>query len=89
MRKRRFLWIVALGVVFLLLFPYPVCAYIDPGTTSSIFAILAPFITIFLVSLGFLVRPFRRFFTSILTKRRGKTKTESPAGKSNQSLVNH
>ena len=79
MQKRKLLWIVALAVVFSLLFPRPAYAYIDPGTTGSIFAILAPFIAIFLAFLGFLIRPFRRFFISIVAKLRGKPGAESLA----------
>ena len=79
MQKHKLLWIVALAVVSLLLFPRPAYAYIDPGTTGSIFAILAPFIAIFLAFLGFLIRPFRRFFTSIVAKLRGKPEAKSLA----------
>jgi hypothetical protein len=78
MQKRKLLWIVALAVVFPLLFPHPAYAYIDPGTTGSIFAILAPFIALLLAFLGFLFRPFRRFFTSIIAKMRGNPGVESP-----------
>jgi hypothetical protein len=37
----------------------------------------APFIALFLVFLGFLTRPFRRFVAFIITKLRGGTKAES------------
>jgi hypothetical protein len=79
MQKRKLLWIVALAVVFPLLFPRPAYAYIDPGTTGSIFAILAPFIAILLAFLGFLIRPFRRFFVSIIARLRGNPEAKSLA----------
>ncbi len=79
MQKYRLLWVVVLTCLAFLFLPSPAYAYIDPGTTGSIFAMLAPFIAIFLALLGFLIRPFRRFFASMFTRlRRGPT-TESPA----------
>ena len=77
MRKHRLLWIVVLTVVLLLLLPHPAYAYIDPGTSGSIFAVLAPLIAIFLAFLGFLIRPFRRFVASIVAKFRGTPRAES------------
>ncbi|MFC1980590.1 hypothetical protein ACFLVS_07145, partial [Chloroflexota bacterium] len=72
MQKQGLLWIVVLVVVFFLSFPCPAYAYMDPGTTGSIFAMFAPFIAIFLAFLGFLIRPFRRFIASTFTRlRRG------------------
>ncbi|MFC1869967.1 hypothetical protein ACFLYE_01700 [Chloroflexota bacterium] len=79
MRKQKLLWIPGLTVVLLILFPHPAYAYIDPGTTGNIFAMLAPLIAIFLAFLGFLIRPFREFFTSIVTKLRGGSGAESVA----------
>lgn len=81
MQKYRLSWLVVLSLVVLLSFPRPVYAYMDPGTTGSIFAMLAPFFAIFLTFLGFLIRPFRRFFASIPTKLRGGTKAKSLTGK--------
>ena len=78
MRKHRLLWIVVIAVLFSLLIPRPTYAYIDPGTTGSIFAILAPFIVLILAFLGFLIRPFRRFFASIVAKLHGDSRVESP-----------
>jgi hypothetical protein len=77
MQKQRLLWIVALAGVLLLLLPRPAHAYMDPGTTGSIFALLAPFFTVFLAFLGFLIRPIRRFFASIITKVLGGSRAES------------
>lgn len=71
-----FLWIV--GV--LLLFPSPVYAYVDPGTTGPIFSMLAPFIAIIAGVIGFLLLPFKRFFKAILTRILGKSEDESAAG---------
>ena len=79
MQKRRLLLIVVLAAAILVLIPHPAYAYIDPGTTGSIFAIFAPFIALFLAFLGFLIRPFRRFFSSTLAKLRGGTRAESHA----------
>jgi len=74
MQKHKLLWVVVLTCLLFLFLPHPAHAYIDPGTTGSIFAMLAPFIAIFLAFLGFMIRPFRRFFASIITKlRRGST----------------
>ena len=70
MRKHRLLWIAALAVALLLSLARPAYAYIDPGTTGSVLAMIAPFIAVFLAFLGFLIRPFRRFFSSIFAKLR-------------------
>ena len=62
----------------------PVYAYIDPGTTGNVFAILAPFIALFIAFLGFVIRPFRLFFTSIINKFQGNPGAEPPAGEGQQ-----
>ena len=77
MRKHRLLWIAVLAAVLLLSIPRPAYAYMDPGTTGSIFVILAPFIAIFLAFVGFLIRPFRRLFASIVARVRGTPRAES------------
>ena len=79
MKKHRLLWMVVLAIALILLLPRPAYAYIDPGTTGSIFAMLAPFIAIFLAFLGFLIRPIRRFFVSLVAKLRGSPGTGSLA----------
>ena len=79
MKKNRLLWIVVLSVILSLSHTRPVYAYIDPGTTGSVFAMLAPFFAIFLAFLGFLIRPFRMFFISLFAKLRGNPEAESPA----------
>jgi hypothetical protein len=79
MRKHRLLWIAVLAAVLLLSIPRPAYAYMDPGTTGSIFVILAPFIAIFLAFVGFLIRPFRRLFASIVARVRGGRRVESIA----------
>lgn len=73
MHKNRLIWTVILSVSLSLSFTYPVYAYIDPGTTGSIFAMLAPFIAILLAFLGFLIRPFRMFFISLFYRLRGSS----------------
>ena len=77
MNKHRLTRIVVLVIAFLLLFPARAYAYMDPGTTGSIFAMLAPFIAIFLTFLGFIIRPFRRFFSSIISRFRRGNRVES------------
>ena len=79
MNKHRLMRIVVLAIALLLLFPARAYAYMDPGTTGSIFAMLAPFIAIFLTFLGFIIRPFRRFFSSIIARVRGRNRAESDA----------
>jgi hypothetical protein len=64
-------------ILILLLFSYKSYGYIDPGTTSAIFGILAPLLSILLIILGFLIRPFRRFFRFVIDKFRGSTKSKT------------
>ena len=54
----------------------PALAYIDPGTTQSLFAILAPVIALFGAFLGYVLWPFRYMVLRIFRKH--KT-TEEPA----------
>ena len=86
MRKHRLLWIVVLTAVLLLLLPHPAYAYIDPGTSGSIFALLAPFVAIFLAFLGFMIRPFRRLFASIVARVRGGSRAEFLASNEQSAL---
>ena len=79
MPKRRILWIIILSIVLSLSVTHPVYAYIDPGTTGSMFAMLAPFIAIILAFLGFMIRPFRMFFISLFARLRGNPTTDSEA----------
>ena len=87
MPKRRLLWIVLLAVLLSLSLTRPAYAYIDPGTTGSIFAMLAPFIAIFLAFLGFLIRPIRVFFISIFARLRGNKGADSPASEEQSESV--
>jgi len=88
MKKCRLLWIVVLDVAALIWLPHPVYAYLDPGTTGSIFAWLAPVIVIFVGFLGLLlrpvrvllIRPFARFFDFIHAKLLGGPMAESDTG---------
>lgn len=50
---------VALLLMFVLV-PRWAYAYIDPGTTQSLFAVLAPLIAIFGLFVGYLLWPFRK-----------------------------
>lgn len=63
--------IAAQFLLLSLLFSRNAYAYIDPGTTSSVFAMLAPLLSMFLVFLGFLFRPFKRVFRFLIDKFRG------------------
>jgi len=44
--------------------------YIDPGTTSSMFALLAPLVSVFALFLGYALWPFRKVLWSILRKKK-------------------
>ncbi len=79
MKKHNVAVMVVLVLILLLLFPRPAYAYMDPGTTGSVLAMLAPFIAIFLAFLGFLIRPVKRFVVSMFTKLRGGPRAESLA----------
>ena len=48
--------------------PSPALAYIDPGTTSSLFAFLAPLVALLGVFLGYLLWPFRKLFLRLFRK---------------------
>ena len=80
MRKNRLSGIAVLVLATLLLLPHPAYAYIDPGTTGSVFAVLAPFIALFGAFLAFLIRPFRRFVSSLIAKFRRDYGTEPLSG---------
>lgn len=73
MKRRRMLGIAVLTAVLQLLYAYPAQAYIDIGTTGSMFAVLAPFAAVGLAFLGFLIRPFRVFIMSLVARFRGDT----------------
>ena len=79
MNKHRLMRIGVMVMALMLLFPAHAYAYMDPGTTGSIFAMLAPFIAIFLTFLGFIIRPFRRFFSSIIARLRGRNRAKADA----------
>jgi CBS domain containing-hemolysin-like protein len=50
--------------------------YIDPGTTSTIFSILAPLFAMLLAFLVFLIRPFVRLFNFVINRFRGSSKQD-------------
>lgn len=69
--------------IILVLFCEPGFAYIDPRTTSPVIGVLAPSLLILLVFLGlvlfflgFLFRPFRKFFRLLFNKIRGRSDSE-------------
>lgn len=76
--------ILVLFLIILVLFCEPVFAYIDPKTTSPVLGVVAPsllillvFLGLVLLFLGFLFRPFRRFFRFIFNKVSGRSDSES------------
>ncbi|HUT36210.1 MAG TPA: hypothetical protein VNE39_22165 [Planctomycetota bacterium] len=46
-------------------------AYVDPATTTSLFAILAPILAMLGIFLGFLVWPFRKALGALFHKKKG------------------
>jgi hypothetical protein len=64
---------LALLLMFVLV-PGWAYAYIDPGTTQSLFAVLAPLIAIFGLFIGYLLWPFRKVLGSFF--RRGDTEDD-------------
>ena len=72
-----------LAIAASLLYPRSAYAYMDPGVTMPIFAILAPVFAMALAALAFMVRPFRRFIMSAINKLRGRPEDEE-AGTSEQ-----
>jgi len=81
MMKRKLSMTVILAVALLLMFPHATYAYIDPGTTGSAFAMLAPFAAVALAFLGLLIRPFRVLVASWAARLRGTDVTSTLAGK--------
>jgi len=72
--------ILVLFFIILVLFCEPVFAYIDPKTTSPVLGVAAPSLLILLIFmglilffLGFLFRPFRRFFRFLFDKVSGRS----------------
>ena len=80
MQKYKLFGVAALAILYLLTIPRPAYAYLDPGTTGSVFAFLGPLLAMFLGFLGFMIRPVRSFFASIITRLRGGSRAESPEG---------
>ncbi len=72
MSKLKLLGIAVLAIAASLLYPRSAYAYMDPGVTMPIFAILAPVFAIVLAALAFMLRPFRRFIMSAINKLRGR-----------------
>ena len=57
----------------------PAYGYIDPGTTGSLFGILAPLLSLLAVFIGFVLWPFRKVLTGLFAKKTSKPDdTESP-----------
>ncbi|NQT88616.1 hypothetical protein HQ560_17755 [bacterium] len=68
--------LIGFAVLMVLLVPRPAFAYLDPNTTSSLFAVLAPVIALFGVFLGYLVWPFRYVLTGIFSKKKADAEPE-------------
>lgn len=62
--------LVVLGIFGALLAPRAAWAYIDPGTTHSLFTFLAPILALLGVFLGYLVWPFRYVVLRLFRKPR-------------------
>ena len=58
--------VILLVVIGIVLSSHTAYGYIDPGTTSSIFAILAPLFSMLIVFLGFFFRPVKKFFMFLI-----------------------
>lgn len=78
MAAKRRLARVALAVLAVLLVPRAALAYIDPGTTSSLFALLGPLLAIGGAFLGYLLWPFRKALFGVF-RRGGKAADAAPA----------
>jgi len=50
-------------------------AYVDPATTTSLFAILAPILAMLGIFLGFLAWPFRRALGALFHRKKGGEET--------------
>jgi len=80
-RDSRVGWTLLMLLAWLVV-PNVAHAYIDPGTTQSLFAILAPVLALFGLFLGYLLWPFRYAIGRLF--RRSKKPTDSPDGPDEQ-----
>ncbi len=72
---------IVLALLGVLLAPRLAHAYVDPGTTQSIFAVLAPILALLGVFLGYLLWPFRYILYRIFGRKKKTEETaEKPAG---------
>lgn len=79
MRKRLLPLTVVMAIVTLVLFTQTAQAYIDPGTTQavgSIWPMIAPVIAVVLAVVGFMFRPVRVFFMSMIYKLLGRSEAD-------------
>lgn len=77
-RNRRRSQGIALTLLGVLLTPGLAHAYIDPGTTQSIFTILAPILALFGVFLGYVLWPFRYVLLRIFHRKKSTEETPQP-----------
>ena len=79
MHKLPILLTTAIAIGFLFVCTGTAQAYIDPGTTQavgSIWPIIAPVIAVVFAVVGFMFRPVRVFFMSMVYKLLGRSETD-------------
>jgi len=69
---------ILVSVSTLIGMPGAVLAYVDPGTTTSLFALIAPLLALFGVFFGFLLWPFRRAFSALFGKKKPNEDAAGP-----------
>ena len=69
--------VLTMLVLACLLVPNAAYAYIDPGTTQSLFAVIAPLLALVGLFLGYLLWPFRTALSALF--RRGKASEDDAA----------
>ncbi len=72
--------VVFLFVIIIVMNPFPLTAYIDPGTSSAVFFSWGYLLTIITVVIGFLAIPFKKLY-NFLKRRRSARKgsNDNPA----------
>ena len=77
MSRYRKLSIIIYFLLVCLSFSYNAYGYIDPGTASALYGVLAPLFSVVLFLLAFLTRPFRRFIRFVINKFKKEAKSET------------
>lgn len=73
-----------LALLALCLAPSHAWAYIDPGTTQSLFAILAPVIALFGAFIGYVLWPFRYVLFRAFRKSKPEESAAQPEAPASQ-----